>query len=98
MEDAFSVSGFSNWKNATHKLAELSYKQKATLLRKMFSQTSTEQMKASICLEKIVASIGFLAKQGHSFRGHDSDSGNLFELINLRCEDSLELKQWMAIN
>ncbi|KAJ8889983.1 hypothetical protein PR048_009488 [Dryococelus australis] len=30
------------------------------------------------------------------FRGHDSDSGNLFELFNLHYEDSLELKQWMV--
>ncbi|KAJ8885605.1 hypothetical protein PR048_011803 [Dryococelus australis] len=47
-------------------------------------------MKARICLAKIVISIGFLVKQGTAFRGHDSDSGNFFELIDLHCEDSLE--------
>ncbi|KAJ8883893.1 hypothetical protein PR048_015748 [Dryococelus australis] len=76
----------------------MSYKQNSPIEKQVLSQTSTEQIKARICLEKIVTSICFLAKQGLSFRGHDSDSENLFELINLRCDDSLELKQWMARN
>ncbi|KAJ8866189.1 hypothetical protein PR048_033713 [Dryococelus australis] len=110
IEDVFSFTGFSNWKKAreklcshenseSHNLSVLNYKQKDNFIEKqMLSETSTEQMKARIFLEKIITSIGFLTKQEIAFRSHDSNSENWFELINLYCEYSLELKQWMARN
>ncbi|KAJ8877991.1 hypothetical protein PR048_022454 [Dryococelus australis] len=64
----------------------------------MFSKTPTEQMGARICLEIIDTNLGFVAKQELAFRDYDSNSGIFFQLNNLRWEDSLELKQWMARN
>ena len=37
-----------------------------------------------------------ILRQGLALRGHEDSEGNLLQLLLLRCEDSLGLKQWVA--
>ncbi|KAF3840185.1 hypothetical protein F7725_018902 [Dissostichus mawsoni] len=55
-----------------------------------------QQREARSCLLKIVQSICFLARQGLALRGHDSDEGNLRQLLQLRSGDDDVLKRWLS--
>lgn len=47
------------------------------------------------CLKQIFSSLLFLATQGLAIRGHNDDASNFVSLLNLRSEDSAELKCWL---
>ena len=43
-----------------------------------------------------VSSLKYLLRQGMAFRGHIDDEGNLFQLMELRCDDVLGLNEWLS--
>jgi hypothetical protein len=107
-ESAFLSTGFRNWKkalpsfqkhekSAAHAFSVNQLEHKSgnksvatQLARKLFS----EQVKAFGVLMKIITSVRYLARQGLALRGHESDCGNLQELLNLREADCTELQVW----
>ena len=59
-------------------------------------QLTDEQVKARCCLQKLFTSIEYLARQVLPLRGHNESSGNFFQLLQLRADDSPELKSWLS--
>ena len=108
-ESAFITDGFNNWKDATrafeqhrkstcHKEAtnKWSIYLKGTNLKTQISrQLVSEKENARICLMKIFTSVEYLARQGMPLRGHQEDSGNFYQLLQLRANDSEELRYWL---
>ena len=104
-EPAFSSAGFSNWKKAKQKMSgharsemhkhALALKDEPTISEVVASAEKREQEMARSSLLKIVTSIKFLARQGLALRGHAENSGNLFQLLELRASDCPELQQWL---
>ena len=108
-ESAFITNGFNNWKDATrafeqhrksacHKEAIIkwNYHVKGTSVNtQLIYQLSSEQEKARICLLKLFTSVEYLARQAMPLRGHQEDSGNFHGLLQLRGNDSDELKDWL---
>ena len=109
-ETAFITAGFSNWKDATqsfqrhrkslcHKEALLKWShhvQGVSVNTHLQRQLKDEQEKARHCLKKLFTSIEYLARQALPLRGHIESSGNFFQLLQLRADDSPELKSWLS--
>lgn len=66
----------------------------------MYTQLSSawgkQQEEARHCLLKVVVTVQYLARQGQALRGHDGDSGNLYQLSRLRLEDDSILAKWLT--
>ena len=109
-ETAFITAGFSNWKDATqsfeqhrkslcHKeaLIKWSHHVKGTSVNThLHRQLTDEQEKARHCLQKIFTSIEYLARRALPLRGHNESNGNFSQLLQLRADDSPELKSWLS--
>ena len=108
-ESAFITVGYNNWKDATrafelhrnstcHKEAIMKwdyYLKRICVHTQICHQLVSEQEKARICLMKILTSVEYLARQGMPFRGHQEDSGNFYQLLQLRANDSDQLRGWL---
>ena len=108
-EATFSISGFSNWKDATrsfrkheasiiHKEATLKwvhYSKSQSVAVQISQQLLRDQVHAQKCLLKIISTLQYLARQGLAIRGHIENEGNFLQLLQLRCEDSQELRTWL---
>lgn len=108
-EDAFTVTGFDNWKKATsrfreHELSQVHREymtvctelQKGTNLSAIVNdQVVKEQQNHRHMLLKQLSSIKYLMRQGLAFRGHSEVEGNLQQLLRLRSEDCDGLKEWL---
>ena len=106
-DDAFMKNGFRNWKKAVESFHEhecsqshrFAVTQKAHLATQgpINTQLNEEARKqhdiSKECLKLIFTSTRFLARQGIAFRGHGAGSGNLDQLLQLRCEDNPKLKR-----
>ncbi len=109
-ETAFTVDGFANWKKGKEKFIEheKSDLHRESVMKLMVAcrqppidaqllkAKENEQKEAYVALTGIVTSIKFLARQGLALRGHDSDDGNLQQLLKLRSTDIPELKRWLT--
>lgn len=107
-EPAFSLTGFSNWKNAVtrfrhHELSQ-SHQHAVTVLSQkgrevnalLCSAVAKQQQEAQHCLRKVVGSVMLLARQGLAIRGHDLKDGNLFQLLKFQAKDDARLSHWLS--
>lgn len=108
-ETIFIELGFSNWKKGVEKfkLHEQSMCHKEAVVKlhalkasvnvcaQLSDQKKKEMMVNRACLKKIFSSLLYLASQGLAIRGCNDDTSNFVNLLNLRSEDTLELKSWL---
>lgn len=106
-ELAYSLNGFTNWKHATarfknhelsqsHQHAVTAHAQKGKEVSVLLSSAvDKQQQEARHCLEKIVASVVYLARQGLALRGHELKDGNLFQLLKCKAKDDATLSRWL---
>ncbi len=108
MDEAFVSTGFKNWKKAiekfamhqqsqAHKVAMTTYThQQRSVETQLSTAREQQQREARSCLLKIIKSIRFLARQGLALRGHESDEGNLVQVLEDKAEEDDVLKQWLS--
>lgn len=108
MEPAFAITGFHNWKHATqafrkhetsqpHKVAVMRHAhEKKPVIAQVSAQCAKEQVKARQCLMTILRCVRYLGRQGLAIRGHDSDEGNLKQLLGMLAESDEALNSWLA--
>lgn len=108
-DPAFTSVGFKNWKKALEKFSqhELSDSHRFAVSQivhlaehgnidaHLNDQVKHQQQVAKKCLTIIFTSVQYLARQGLAFRGHTPDSGNFYQLLLVRCEDNVELSNWL---
>lgn len=109
LEEAFISTGMNNWKHALrkfqahekthcHRFASQQleqYTKSVAIDAQLSQQISTDQIIAQKALQSIITSVLFLARQGLPMRGHESTDGNFDQLLQLRCTDSPDLRQWL---
>ncbi len=100
---AFIVEGFQNWKgfhenSDMHKDALFKYScsQHPTISQQLSTAAAKEMRENRETLLKVLSSLSFLLKQGLSIRGHTSELGNLYQLLELRSEDCPLLARWLC--
>ena len=63
-----------------------------------------ETLSSAHCLEMendrkmllvLLSTARYLARQNSAFRGHEEESSNFLQLLNLRCNDMPGLKDWL---
>jgi len=108
-EDVFISSGFRNWKKALQRFQEharcrshqfaverVAHSSSAQPVDcQLSAQREAEQREARACLEVIMTSIQYLARQGLALWGHDSAEGNLQQLMLLWCKDKPGMVRWL---
>ncbi|XP_035985290.1 zinc finger MYM-type protein 1-like isoform X2 [Fundulus heteroclitus] len=106
-EPAFITSGFKNWKKAFekfkahenshthHHAVSVTAQESHPINAQLSSALATQQGDNRHCLEKIVSSIKYLARQGQALRGHDDDDSNLYQLLKNLAEDDALLAKWL---
>ncbi|XP_035984432.1 zinc finger MYM-type protein 1-like [Fundulus heteroclitus] len=106
-EPAFITSGFKNWKKALekfkahenshthHHAVSVTAQESHPINAQLSSALATQQGDNRHCLEKIVSSIKYLARQGQALRGHDDDDSNLYQLLKNLAEDDALLAKWL---
>ncbi|KAJ1135890.1 hypothetical protein NDU88_002319 [Pleurodeles waltl] len=111
-EEAFCSTGYTNWKKAierfkkhqssyahSYALNQLAhYRGCQPINQQLSQQIQQQQNEAWLCLNKIIHTIAFLAKQGLALRGHDDSNGNFRQFLSARAEDVPSLKQWITAN
>lgn len=96
-DPAFSSKGFTNWKNAllrfechqnskAHHHAVTVCSQEGTHAQ-LSSALTRQQENGRHCLQSIVGSIQFLARQGLAFRGHSDNEGNFYQLLKHKAKE-----------
>ncbi len=111
LDTTFISKGFTNWKDATVKFGnhEKSNCHKEALLKIVTVPASTsnvaeiistkhkkDKLERRLCFLKIVSNIRFLARQGLALRGGgDESDSNFIQLLSLRAEDDVRIKDWM---
>ena len=106
IEPAFTSTGFRNWKRAiqafqqhesshAHKASVTQHiHEKKPVVAQLSAQFLKEQEKARNCLSVFFKCIHYLARQGLALRGHDSDEGNLKQLLTIVGKSDEVLKSW----
>jgi hypothetical protein len=108
-ENAFTVTGFVNWKHATEtfKTHQLSSAHREAILKVSSSNSgcnvarqlndthNSEMLLARAALMTIVTSVQYLCRQGLGLRGHIEQESNLLQLLKVRSEDNAQLKSWL---
>lgn len=107
-DPAFSLKGFTNWKNALerferhqnsqpHHHAVTAIAQDAAPINSQLSTAwSKQQQNARHCLQSIVGSMQFLIRQGLALRGHGKEDGNLFQHLKYKAKDDVCLSDWLT--
>ena len=109
VETAFTEDGFRNWRKAlekfavhhkseSHRLAEfhLAHMSKQSNIScQLNKQIKDDQQLARKCMNVIFNAIRYLARQGLALRGHETDGGNLMQLLKFKSKDSPDLKTWL---
>lgn len=110
-ENAFSVLGFQNWKNAAHSFRkhesskyhreamayyQLHVSQQPSIAAQLDTQLKAKQKLRREMLVKEITSIMYLMGQGIALDGHDPQNSNLYKLLQLRAQDCPEIDQWLA--
>jgi hypothetical protein len=108
VEPAFTSTGFKNWKRAirafqqhesshAHKASVTQHiHEKKPVVAQLSEQFLKDQEKARNCLSVIFKCIRYIARQGLAMRGHESDEGNLKQLLNVVGESDEVLKAWFS--
>jgi len=108
-EDAFTRTGFRNWKHAldkfkeheqsaAHKEAALkwsSYQSSRNVCQQLSKKNEEEQQARRETLLQLFDSLLFLARQGLATRGHTDETSNYKQLLSLRAKDSPGLAAWL---
>ena len=108
-DDAFTIIGYDNWKNALAKFSkhESSKSHQEAILKVANATSGTnvaghlsrsverEREVAKSALMCIVSTLHYLCKQGLAVRGHTEYTGNFENLLKLRAADNASLKSWM---
>ena len=107
-EPAFTASGFFNWRRAIerfkiheqslgHKEAvmKLSHTNQPTVDAQLSSQHARDQTLRRGNFLKQLSSLRLLLRQGLAIRGHEEHEGNLYQLLQVRCEDDKNLLSWL---
>ena len=107
-EGAFMLTGFKNWKKAKEKftsheashthvyaVSQLQQAKAGCVAAQISHQKALQQRDARTALMKLLTSIRYLARQGLAIRGHETDKGNFYQLVKLRCDDVSELHTWL---
>ena len=108
-DQAFTQTGFQNWKKAAEKFkkheASNCHKESVLKLSTRKAQTvdtilSTQQQRLQATrregLVQLTTSLMYLLRQGLAIRGHTEVEGNLYQLLKLRSDDSNIVKEWLA--
>ena len=105
-EDAFTKVGFCNWKKASqcfvkhenshaHSEACMKIHNKTNVASLLSEACRKEQSVRAEMLLKQLSSLKFLLRQGLAIRGHDDQEGNLYQLLKLLSQDSVEMQSWL---
>jgi len=107
-DGAFISTGFSNWKKAIEKfsahesshthsyaVSQLQQCKTAPVIAQVSKQKEKQQQDARKALLKMLSSLKYLARQGLAIRGHETDTGNYYQLVKLRSDDVPELQTWL---
>ena len=105
-ENAFTKVGFCNWKKASqcfvkhenshaHSEACMKIHSKTNVATLLSEACRKEQSVRAEMLLKQLSSLKFLLRQGLAIRGHDDQEGNLYQLLKLRSQDSVEMQSWL---
>ena len=84
-KETFITSGFSNCRLTETK----------DLIQTIRSTLKLQQDRNRKTLIKIMSIIRYLARQGIALRGHNEENSNFIQLLNLRAEDDVNLKEWL---
>lgn len=108
-DDAFTTTGYDNWKNALVKFAkhEMSKSHQEAVLKMASAAKGTnvaglistsvnrDREIARTALMCMVSSLHYLCTQGLAIRGHTDSTGNFENLLKLRSSDNASLKNWL---
>lgn len=106
-EPAFINTGFKNWKKAIEKFkahasshthchaVSVTAQENHPVDAQLSSALAKQQADNRHCLEKIVSSIKYLARQGLALRGHEDENSNLYQLLKDKAEDDVLLDKWL---
>ena len=107
-ESTFTTTGFNNWKKAlekfrkhsvsiTHHEAEMKWQQlqQPSISNKLNSQLQSVQASRRCALLKQLKAIKYLLRQGIAVRGHTEIEGNLYQLLLMLANDSVDMKKWI---
>jgi hypothetical protein len=108
-EDAFTKTGFKNWKHAldkfkehqqsaTHKEAVLKwsgYLSSCSVGQQISNKKAEELQSRRDILLQLFESLKFLTRQGLATRGHTDSTSNYHQLLHLRAKDSAALRTWL---
>ena len=108
LDPAFLWIGFKNWTKATtkftthessaihilsvDKLKQKTLQQPVNCL--MSKKADVDRVVAKKWLKILFTTIQYLARQGLALRGHNSDEGNLQQMMLTRCRDDPSLMSW----
>lgn len=109
-EETFTQVGFRNWKKALEKFSEHDRSSSHRFSREQLvagsrpgvdtqisKHVNEQQVRARKALYIIFTSAQLLARQGLAFRGHETDEGNFKQLLRVRSEDSIDLRNFLLI-
>ena len=111
-DDAFTSTGFKNWKNAlsrfkkhenseSHREATMKYTAalKSPSVSTLISNDiiKEQSIQRHVFLQE-VNSLRFLARQGLAFRGHEKEEGNFYQVMNLQAANHNDhnIKHWLS--
>ncbi|XP_075425228.1 uncharacterized protein LOC142465158 isoform X2 [Ascaphus truei] len=111
-DSAFTVVGFSDWKNAWEKFEshqksknhEFAIWKLIHVLQNQKREAALQQQRKvrqaipSACLNKLIHAMRFLIQRGHTFQGHKSIEEGLFELLKLLGQDNEMFRHWLMTN
>ena len=110
-ENAFTQTGFDNWKKVGEKFAAHSRScsqlhREAVMKWKLGQQPGIDAVMDQSCkaeqtcrremLIKQLESLHYLLKQGLAVRGHEEADSNLYQLLLLQSNDCPQLKAWLS--
>jgi hypothetical protein len=107
-DSTFISSGFKNWKKGkekcssheashTHSYAvnQLQQSKAGCVVAQISRQKQQQQREARTAVMTLLSSMRYLARQGLAIRGHETDTGNYYQLVKLRRDDVSELHTWL---
>ena len=109
-EEAFTVTGYTNWKHATDKFAahehsnchkEAVYKWSNYISTQNISCQLSQQIKNDQTINRVYlmvlfSTLRYLAKQGLAIRGHTDENSNYYKLLELRSNECTVLKDVLS--
>jgi hypothetical protein len=108
-DNAFTTTGYDNWKNALAKFAKhetskshqeavlkmASAKKRTDVAGLISTSVNRDREIARSALMCMVSSLHYLCTQGLAVRGHTDSTGNFENLLKLRSSDNASLRNWL---